>query len=89
MACSSSCRTKDHASWGECVRAKRLNTAPGDVHEYNQRKDKGIDEYVKARKQGMQPASIMPRDVQIANALSDRFGEAHVDGQMPSALKEL
>lgn len=26
MACTSSCPTQDHASWGECVRAKHLNT---------------------------------------------------------------
>ena len=27
MACSSSCRTKDHATYGECLRSKNLKTA--------------------------------------------------------------
>lgn len=88
MACSSSCPTQDHESWGACVRSKRLTTAPSDVREYHIRKNKGIDAYLKARKQGIQPATVFPKDVAIANALSDKFGEAHVDGQLPSALKE-
>lgn len=30
MACSSSCPTQDHESWGECVRSKGLAIAAVD-----------------------------------------------------------
>lgn len=30
MACTSSCPTQDHASWGECVRDKGLSVAAVD-----------------------------------------------------------
>lgn len=31
MACASSCKSGDHATYGECLRAKRIATAAGET----------------------------------------------------------
>jgi hypothetical protein len=31
MACTSGCRTQEHKSWGECVRAKGVSTKAGET----------------------------------------------------------
>lgn len=31
MACASSCRTRDHRTYGECLRSKGLSTAAGET----------------------------------------------------------
>lgn len=78
MACSSSCRTQDHESWGACVRAKNLRTPALGVEMLSVQKaaDKTLDDYAKARKNGIQPASTRARDVQTAVRISDMTGTA-------------
>ena len=78
MACSSSCLTQDHESWGACVRAKNLRTnalAPEMVGAQKSA-DKTLDDYAKARSYGIQPKSTRPADVQAATRISEHTGSA-------------
>lgn len=54
--CSSGCPTRDHKTWGECVRGKRLNLNP-NLADTNVQKawDKELDSYESAVRQGVQP----------------------------------
>jgi hypothetical protein len=79
--CSSGCTTKDHASYGECMRAKSTriaycNSAGG--HDYTAQKkwDRDLAAYKDARAQGIQPSSTDRAAVDRAVALSDAKGKA-------------
>jgi hypothetical protein len=79
--CTSSCTTKDHASWGDCVKAKGLriayaNSAGGSDLSEQKRFDKNLDAYRAARAQGIQPAGTDRASVDRAVALSDVSGTA-------------
>lgn len=78
MACSSSCRTKDHETYGACLRAKNLrtNALDGDTLVTQKAADKTLDDYAKARSYGIQPKSTRARDVQAAIRVSDITGSA-------------
>lgn len=81
MACSSNCATQDHASYGECLRAKNLKTAymqewKGKDATAQKKADQNLDSYERARKYGIQPKSTRPHDVQHAVRMSDQTGEA-------------
>lgn len=79
MACSSGCPTQDHASYGECMRTKGVRLpAIGIEGQQTQRKvDKGLDAYATARKQGIQPSSTRPHDVERAVRISNETGTAY------------
>lgn len=79
--CTSGCRTQDHDSYGECLRAK----APRDANstrsvdslyrkEYVNNLE--ITEYKKARAQGIQPKGSKLADIREAVALSRRADQA-------------
>lgn len=56
--CSSSCRTKDHRTFGECMRAKNLQLSPhvNDAYSVKQTNwDRDLDHYEKAVNNGLQP----------------------------------
>lgn len=78
MACSSSCRTKDHATYGACLRAKNLRTNALDGESLTTQKaaDKTLDDYAKARSYGIQPSSTRAPDVQAAVRISEATGTA-------------
>lgn len=82
MACSSNCPSQDHKTYGECLRAKNLKTAYMQEHAgkdstAQKRADKNLDDYAKARKYGIQPASTRPADVQRAIRISDKTGKPY------------
>jgi hypothetical protein len=83
MTCSSNCPTPgDHATFGECLRAKRLHTAymqdwKGRDATRQKRADKNLDDYAQARKYGIQPSSTRPADVQRAVRISEQTGTAY------------
>lgn len=83
MACSSSCRTQDHATWGECVRAKGLRigyegaTLTGVDSGVQRAADKNLENYASARKYGIQPASTRKHDVDYAIRKSEQTGTAY------------
>lgn len=69
MACSSSCPTQDHRSWGECVRAKGLQLSPAINDTYGTRQrawDRELDNYDSAVKQGLSPAGTKQHHIDAA-----------------------
>jgi hypothetical protein len=79
--CTSACISRDHASWGECVKAKGLrigyaNSAGGQDLTAQKKFDKNLDAYRAARAQGIQPAGTDRASVDRALALSDVSGTA-------------
>lgn len=80
--CTSNCRTKNHASWGECVRAKNMRVAYcrsafNQDFTAQKRWDNDLDSYASARRQGMQPDSTYRADVDRAVRISNDSGEAY------------
>lgn len=54
--CSAKCLTKDHLTFGECVRAKGLHLNPNLADTGRQKAwDKELDAYDSARRQGVEP----------------------------------
>lgn len=74
--CRSGCPTQDHASYGECCRAARLQIDKHGLQhrDLERRKDSDVEFYRSARRQGIQPDGVARRDVQRALDLSDRMG---------------
>jgi hypothetical protein len=81
MACSSSCRTQDHKSYGECLRSKNLKTAymqewKGADATRQKKADRELEAYAKARSEGIQPQSTKMHHVEAAVKASDQAGVA-------------
>lgn len=79
--CTSSCISRDHENWGQCVRDKGLkiayaNSANGQDATTQKRFDKALDEYRAARAQGIQPSSTRPDAVRRAVEISNTTGSA-------------
>lgn len=75
MACTSGCPTPGlHASWGECARAKRMQVAGVEAHQKNKAMHKGLDDYVAARRAGLQPDGVFPAQVAKARKITDETG---------------
>jgi hypothetical protein len=72
--CSTGCPTQNHTTFGECLRAKNLQVADVAAHKFNTNQIKEINNYVDARKSGMQPASVSKKDVDFARAATDKTG---------------
>jgi hypothetical protein len=69
MSCSSSCATKDHKSYGECLRAKSLQVSPqvNEVYRSKQKKwDSDLNHYESAVRQGLQPEGTQRHQVDAA-----------------------
>lgn len=79
--CAASCLTRDHASWGECIRSQNQKIAYcRSAHGHDRTLQKGwdsdLDAYKQARSEGIQPASTRRRDVTDALRISDHLGGA-------------
>lgn len=73
MNCTSGCTSKNHSSYGECVRSKRLRTGVAkDSVSYTTGNKfwTEIKEYRSARAEGIQPKSTQLADIRSAVALS-------------------
>lgn len=80
--CTSGCATKDHASYGECLRAKTTriaycNSAMGQDATAQKKWDRELDAYKDARRQGIQPAGTKAHQVENAVAISNELGTAY------------
>lgn len=67
--CSSTCPTKDHLTFGECIRAKGLQLSPAVSDSYGSRQkawDKELDNYESAVRQGLSPAGTKQHHVDDA-----------------------
>lgn len=80
--CSSACVTRNHETFGECMRSKSLrvaycNSAGGSDYTEQKRWDKGLDDYRAARAQGIQPDGSHPSQVRKAVEISNKTGTAY------------
>lgn len=79
MACASSCKTQDHASYGACLRSKGLavtgleSTNPSFTREATKAWDSDLDAYSAAVKQGIQPASTQRKHIDAAVEVSQQL----------------
>jgi Tfp pilus tip-associated adhesin PilY1 len=89
MACRTGCLTKDHATWGDCLRASNIEMNAGDASStkaMSKSKWNGeLDAYQAARDQGIQPAGTRMGQIKAAVEASDKLGRAYDAGNMPKA----
>jgi hypothetical protein len=89
--CRSGCRTKDHESWIECLKASNLNINTGDAGRAEamtaKKWDAELKAYRDARAEGIQPAGTTMKAVNDAKAASDKLGAAYNADVMPSVDK--
>lgn len=72
--CSSGCPSQDHETYGACLRAKRLEVSDPEAHRRNQSMHRALDDYVDARRSGIQPATVFPKDVALAREVTEKTG---------------
>lgn len=82
MACRSGCKTKDHASYHECLRAAGTGTflvrvSLGQDATEQKRWDRELDDYKSLRKEGVQPDGTVRKKIDEAKRLSDAAGAAY------------
>lgn len=80
MSCTSTCQTRDHESYGACLRAKNVRVADVGYTHLNKKATKELDSYAKARKEGIQPKSTRSKDIERAVRISDKTGTAYDAG---------
>lgn len=80
--CTSGCPTQDHASYGDCLRAKRVattgleSTNPSFATNRQKKWEKELDAYESAIKQGIQPEGTTMPKIEKALRISDERGTA-------------
>lgn len=92
MSCRSGCRTKNHKSYAECLKAANAKTMMGAVVRRSTESE--LEAYRRARAAGIQPAGTTHAAIDAANATSDRYGAAFdaTDGTVggkPAGIVEL
>lgn len=77
--CASACLTRDHETFGACVRGVRVGYCGIGGNDATRQKkwDADLARYKEARNQGIQPASTERAAVDRALALSDKHGKAY------------
>lgn len=80
--CSTGCPTKDHESWGECIKAKNAGiayaaSARGSDFSASKRWDAELNAYREARSQGIQPDGTTMGKIRQALDMSDKAGAAY------------
>ena len=80
--CTSSCKTKDHDNYGECMRSKTpmfvgVNpTKTGWDQDKVKKDEREIQSYWDATRQGIEPRSTRKKDIDAAVKLSNDAGKA-------------
>ena len=80
--CTSSCKTKDHTNYGECMRSNTpmfvgVNpTKTGWDQDKVKKDEKEIQSYWDATRQGIEPRSTRKKDIDAAVQLSNDAGKA-------------
>lgn len=78
MACSAGCpRPGSHKTYGECMRAKNLQSSNRVARDSAKAWDSELAAYESAVKQGIQPDSTKLKSVERAVRLSDKYGQAY------------
>lgn len=71
--CRSGCPTKDHASWGDCVRASGLQLGDPVQRTASRKWDGELAAYRKAREvDGLSPKTTKLADTQMAYRMADK-----------------
>ncbi len=74
--CRTGCKTQDHESWGECLKASNIAISNEPVAAAIKNTDRELSAYRDARKLGIQPASTKMKDIQKAVRVSEATGRA-------------
>ncbi len=80
--CTSSCKTKDHTNYGECMRSNTpmfvgVNpTKTGWDQDKVKKDEREIQSYWDATRQGIEPRSTRKKDIDAAVKLSNDAGKA-------------
>lgn len=75
--CSSACLTKDHETFGECMRSKNLQLNPNLSDTKSTKSwDGELQAYRDARRQGVQPRGTKMNQIEEAMRISDATGVA-------------
>lgn len=84
MSCRTGCLTKDHASWGDCLRASNIQMNAGDAagtmiaSGWTNKKWEGeLKAYRDARAQGIQPDGTSTKQIRKALDISEKTGVAY------------
>jgi hypothetical protein len=72
--CSSGCLSKNHESYGACLRAKHLQVQDVETHKRATAQNRVIDDYVAARRDGLQPEGVTAKAVKQAREFTDLTG---------------
>jgi len=76
--CASACLTRDHYTFGECVRAKGLQIQPNIMGgQVNKSGESELQAYRDARAQGIKPAGTTKAKVEEAVRISQETGRAY------------
>lgn len=88
MSCRSGCKTKDHATWGECARAANLKVSAVMESEFSdafRKTETDLNAYRTARANGIQPAGTTVEKVREAEAATRLLGKPYDADTMPPA----
>jgi hypothetical protein len=75
MACSTGClQPGTHRSYGDCLRSKNLQVQDVETHRLSVNQNRVIDDYVAARRDGLQPEGVTAKAVKQAREFTDITG---------------
>lgn len=81
--CTSACKTKDHATYAECLQQNMPMISPSSVPTRSgwdraqiKKDEKELDSYYSAVRQGIEPRSTRQKDIDAAVKLSNESGQA-------------
>jgi hypothetical protein len=82
VTCRSGCKTREHTSYAECLRAAGTRVAycdssTGSDFSAQKRWDRELDAYRSVRKEGIQPEGTTMGKIEHAVRESDRVGAAY------------
>lgn len=80
--CRQGCKTQDHTSWGDCLRAASVKTylaSPSKGLDGTAQKkwDSELASYKRAREEGIAPDGTKQKKIDEARRLSDNAGAAY------------
>lgn len=76
--CSSGCLTRNHKTFGECMRAKNLNLNPNLANTNKTiSTERELQAYRDARRQGVRPDGTTMAKVEQAMKISEATGKAY------------
>jgi hypothetical protein len=84
--CASGCRTKNHASYAECLRSKGVGYAPTIFSSAQKHWDAELHAYKAATDQGIQPSGTSMKQINDAVEISQRTGKAFDSANVMESL---